>query len=211
MKSSLLILTWLTLLFNEQYIFDYRLVYEYTSKEGYSPMTRHFYVNSKNNHFHAVINNTEKDTMEFYFRDEDKMTIMLGLNGNYKNPGTISIADSLTRRWSNKNIQVKNYDFQLITDTIIADKKYTRVKLSSVNPKREKRKKLGYEIYIVDTTVNKKPFFYNPLPFQIWRKRKNFPDGLIVEKHLYSYNGKLSSSEVLKEMAAVDFKIIIQK
>lgn len=211
MKSSLLIITWLSLLFNEQYSFDYRLVYEYTSKEASRSMTRHFYVNSNNNHFHAVMYNTEKDTMKFYFRDEDKMTIMLDLNGNYENPGTFTIADSLTRKWTGKTIQVKNYDFQPITDTIIGEKKYKRVKLSSVNPKREKRKKLGYEIYLIDTTVKMKPFFHDPLPFEIWRKRKNFPDGLIVEKHLYSYSGKLSSSEVLKEKAPVEFKLIILK
>ncbi|MEZ4838859.1 hypothetical protein [Flavobacterium sp.] len=211
MKTTFLFITWLFIHFNETYQFDYRLVYENISVKNNTRKIQHFYTNSENNHFHAVTYNLEKDTMKFYFRDNNKMTIMLNLEGNYKSPGKVVIPDSLTTNWSGKNIAKEHYFFSKMNDTILGEKKYTQIKLSPLNPKRAKRKKIGYEIYLVDTNIKMKPFFNESLAFEVWREKKNFPDGLVVEKHYYSYDGKLSYSQVLKEASPVSFELIIKK
>lgn len=152
--------------------YEYVEMYEKISVKNNTRKIQHFYTNSENNHFHAVTYDLEKDTMKFYFRDEDKMTIMLNLEGNYKSPGKVVIPDSLTTNWSGKYIAKDHYAFSKMTDTIIGEKKYTQIKLSPLNPKRAKRKKIGYEIYLVDTNIKMKPFFNEPLAFEVWREKK---------------------------------------
>ncbi|MBC8883102.1 hypothetical protein H9X57_05930 [Flavobacterium piscinae] len=110
-ENYFLFITWLFIHFNETYQFDYRLVYENISVKNNTRKIQHFYTNSENNHFHAVTYNLEKDTMKFYFRDNNKMTIMLNLEGNYKSPGKVVIPDSLTTNWSGKNIAKEHYFF----------------------------------------------------------------------------------------------------
>jgi hypothetical protein len=169
-----------------------------------------YYINSNDNSFHATVDTLNKSEMpKFYFRDYNKLTLQVDVTGNAKNPGKIKIKKEDTRKYTNTKNQMKNYDFYLMSDTIINEKKLARIMLKSSNSKREKRKKLGKEIYIIEVSKNYKPMFIFETAYNICEERKNFPNGLIVEKHYYDYKGTLVKSDKLKEIESTNLFVEI--
>jgi hypothetical protein len=195
---------------NSVYEFDYRLLYETTIHKDKKKVYMNYYINSNDNSFHAIIDTLSKNKNPiFYFRDINKLTYQAEVTGNAKNPGKIKIKKEDTRKYTNTKNQMKNYDFYPMSDTIINEKKYSRVMLKSSNLKREKRKKIGKEIYIIDVSKNYKPMFIFDTAYNIYEERKNFPNGLIVEKHFYDYEGNLVKSDKLKEIEPTNLSVEI--
>tara|TARA_R110001583_G_scaffold61679_2_gene181939 strand:+ start:108 stop:452 length:345 start_codon:yes stop_codon:yes gene_type:complete len=107
MKSTLLISLFISFQISLNYSFDYRLEYEIKDIDSDSIQLVNYYVNSKNNDYFADIRKNMKSGYKFYFRDQDKLTGQAIINGNYKNPGTVILHDSLTSTFSYM------YDFKL--------------------------------------------------------------------------------------------------
>ena len=211
MKSTLLISLFISFQISLNYSFDYRLEYEIKDIDSDSIQLVNYYVNSKNNDYFADIRKNMKSGYKFYFRDQDKLTGQAIINGNYKNPGTVILNDSLTSNFSNMyDFKAKNYKIEKLKDTLINSKRFARVIFKLINPKKAKRKKIGSHIYIIDTTKVMKPLLTDPTILNIWRLNKNIPYGLIVEKQVYSSKGELTWTEKLKEVNPVNFNLLIK-
>jgi len=213
MKSILVVLIIVLFQFNHEYNFDYRLEYELKVLNSDSIRYANYYVNSKNNSYYADIRKSKKvDEYKFYFRDEDKLTISTTANGDYKNPGTVIIPDSITQPWHNEkpNVIAKDYTIERLKDTIIKNKRHARVMFKMTHSKKAKRKKAGSMVYIIDTNKVMKPFIAHPTNLHIWRQNRNMPNGLIIEKLSYKYDGTLSKVEKLIQIKSVNFHLKIQ-
>jgi hypothetical protein len=196
---------------NSIYEFDYRILCETTIHKDKKKVYMNYYINSNDNSYISRIDTSSKNKNPiFYFRDINKLTYQAEVNGNAKNPGKVKINKNLTRNFRNLyKFQTENYDFYPMTDTIINEKKFARVMLKSSNSKREKRKKIGKEIYIIDVSKNYIPMFIFETAYNIYLERKNFPNGLIVEKHYYNYEGNLVKSDKLKEIEPTNLSVEI--
>ena len=208
-----LILMHIGLTTNLDYSFDYRLEYEFTNFSADSTSVQNYYVNTKNNSYYANIKKSKIAAFDFYFRDQDKLTAFVKLSGNYKNPGTLVLNDSLTYQFNNVHeYKAKNYEIVNLKDTLINDKVYAQVIFKMINQKKAKRKKIATHIYIIDTTVNTKPLLTDPTILNIYRRsKKNMPNGLIIEKLVYDSKGELNTREKLTEFTPVNFAIQIRE
>ena len=213
MKSTIILLLIFIFQFNHDYNFDYRLEYELKVSNSDSIRYVNYYVNSKNNSYYADIRkNKNSEEYNFYFRDEDYLTISTTANGNLENPGTLIIPDSITQPWHNEEFKTiaKDYMIERLEDTTINNNSYARVVFKMINPKKSKRKRIGSHIYIIDTGKTMKPFLSDPIILNIWRLDRNMPNGLIIEKLVYKSDGTLSRSEKLKKVSPVNFHLKIQ-
>ena len=216
MKTTLTITLFLffqvNLNYNLDYSFDYRLKYECRNSEKDSIQLVNYYINSEKNNFYADIREKTNNTQQLYFRDQDILTCHANITSDVKNPGTLRFPDSLTRNFSNiYEYKAKNYEIKNCKDTLVSGKNYAKVIFEFKDVKKAKRKKIGKEIYIIDTSKKMKPLLTNPTSLNIWRINKNMPDGLIVEKHIYNYKGEIYWSEKLIEIATVNFNLSIER
>jgi hypothetical protein len=216
MKTTLIITLFLffqvNLVYNLDYSFDHRLQYEIRNVETDSILYVNYYINSEKNNFYADIREINNGEQQLYFRDQDILTCHANITGDVKNPGTLQFPDSLTRNFSNMyKYKAKNYEIKNCKDTLVSGKNYAKVIFEFKDEKKAKRKKIGKEIYIIDTSKKMKPLLTNPTSLNIWRINKNMPDGLIVEKHTYNYKGEIYWSEKLIEIAPVNFNLSIER
>jgi hypothetical protein len=194
------------------YSFDYRLKYECRNSDKDSIQFVNYYINSEKNNFYADIREKSNSIQKLYFRDQEILTCHADIKGDIKNPGTLQFPDSLTRNFSNLHeYKAKNYEILNCEDTLVSGKNYVKVIFKFKDIKKAKKKKIGKEIYIIDTTKKMKPLLTNPTSLNIWRINKNMPNGLIVEKHIYNFKGEISLSEKLIEIAPVNFNLLIER
>jgi hypothetical protein len=170
--------------------------------------------NSKKNNYTAVI--TELDSLKYkmIFKDENgiysNVTI---LKSNLKKAEFINIDCKYVSRYRNPyKYQTKNYDFFELKDTLIKGKTYSKYKLESIKPKKVKRKKLGTEFYI----INNRTEFHLPIlnfstAYEEWKTKRNFPNGIFLEKYFIDFYGQLDSKECFINYWKIDKKILIQK
>lgn len=198
-----------------QYTFDYRLEYQLIHPQSDSIRTYNYYINSTDNDYVASITKLPNGTFEFIFRSQNISTWPLSIAGDYKNPVSLTLKDSMISSFKSMQKEyekiAKKYDIDILSDTLIENKTYTRIAFSLIKSKRNKRKKSPKEVYIIDTTKKMQPFFVRLTILEIWRLRKKVPEGLVKEKHVYDDNGNLSWSEKLKEISPIDFTISIEK
>lgn len=208
----------------KQYQFDYLIEYDYilykdsvkTKNQNYraeDEITKKYYLtNSKNNDFYAIV--TEYDSLNYkmHFRDyKGNHSKALFPKAIFDIAEFINIDCHHVNRFHNPyKYQIKNYDFHVLNDTIIEEKAYSMYKLSHVNPKKSRRRKLGSNIHIVD----KETQFHLPIlsfatAYEEWKTNKNLPNGIFYEKHLIDFNGNLDSTERLLNITKINKKIII--
>ena len=210
--TTFILLFQVNLMFNLEYNFDHRLQFEILNSEKDSVQLVNYYINSENNDFYADIRKKSDGKQELYFHDQDILTCYAIVTGDFKNPGKLKFPDSQTKNFSNiYDYKAKNYEIENSKDTLIAGKIYSLVVFKFKDIKKAKRKKIGKEIYIIDTSKKMKPLLTNPTSLNIWRINKNMPDGLLVEKHVYNFEGKLLWSERLIEIAHVNFNLSIER
>ena len=82
-----------------------------------------------------------------------------------------------------------------------------RILLRSTKPKREKRKNLTREMYYLDTSTKMPPMLIEATAYEIWKARKNIPDGLLVQKNAFNSDGTLFYTEKLVAATPVHFII----
>lgn len=209
----------------KQYDFDYLIEYElnlykdsikiknHPFKKSNKKIHRYYLTNSKNNDYLAII--TEKDSLNYrmVFKDNNGIySDVIFLKSDFNKAEFINIKCESINRYNNLyKYQTKNYDFFILKDTIINNKTYATYKLSSIKPKRLKRKKLATEYYIIDKSTD----FHLPIlnfstAYEEWKLNKNLPNGILIKRYLINYFGKLDSDENLVNYSKIDKKIIIQ-
>jgi hypothetical protein len=209
---TLIVFFQVNLVYNLNYSFDHRLQYEIRNVEKDSIQYVDYYINSEKNNFYTDIRRKKNGEQQLYFRDQDILTCYANFTGDLENPGTLQIPTSLTRNFINMyEYKAKNYEIKNCKDTLISGKNYAKVIFEYKDEKKAKRRKIGKEVYIIDTSKKMKPLLTHPTSLNIWRINKNMPDGLIVEKHIYNYKGKIYWSEKLIEIATVNFNLSIER
>lgn len=191
------------------YNFDYRLTYEVTnnSKKQEKKYTISYLINEHDNSFFASEINSSTRLSEITFLDQKGIYWKNQVEiKDYKN-SSITLGKEYSKQYSNPyKYQVDNYDFIELKDTLLNNKVHKRFLLKSNDTKREKKKKLGREIYVIDTTYNIKPMLTFSTAYEIWKLRKNIPNGLIVEKYFYNSKNKLVIKEKLKSSEKISLK-----
>ncbi|RZK01373.1 MAG: hypothetical protein EOO46_20515 [Flavobacterium sp.] len=195
--------------YNYKYTFDQVLTYE-VIKPGKRDTTKiKFHVNSQNNDFFTIIKFEKKKSAQLYFTDFNGKAIQKEIpldrieKVESENFGPFNYAV-----YSNPyKFQVGNYNFRYIGDTVIKNAVLKKYLLKSTKPNIEKRKKLWHEIYAIDTTKSSLPLLWHPTAYEVWKKRKNIPNGIIVEKYYYNYQGKLEVVEKLESHSTSTFSI----
>ncbi len=211
MKAVILIALLFWIFTNPDYTFDYRLEYDLIYQEDNSTTQVNYYINSRNNSFYADVRVKKNTEYNFYFRDQDKLTAQVNISGDYKNPGIVTLPDSLTVKFNNSlKYKAKNYDVNVLNDTVISGKQYTQVLIKLIDEKKAKKKKIGNHLYIIDTSKKIKPLLTDPTILNIWRLKNKIPDGVIVEKLVYNSEKKLIWKEKLNEISPINFKLFIK-
>lgn len=222
-KIAFLFFTFLTLLSYSQkkvFEFDYLLEYDRTInmadshvKKGKSKV--YYLTNSKDNSYIVTI--YEKDSLNYRLYFQNYKGLISNVNFNKKELNRaefINIDCDYIVRWNNKfKYQTKNYDFYKLKDTVINQKSYFKYKLKSNNKRREKRKKLATQYYIVDKeTKFHLPQFHFSTPYNEWKTNTSkIPNGILFQKNLYGYNGRIYSKIELINYYKTTKKIVIDK
>ena len=198
----------------KQYDFDYLIEYELIIyKDSVEKTIKRFYLtNSKRNNYLAVV--TELDSLNYTmdFKDENGLSFNVNfLKSDLNKAEFINVeCDYISRYVNPYKFRTKEYDFVNLKDTLINDIAFARYKLTSIKPKKEKRKKLGTEIYIIDkNTKFHLPVLYFPTAYEEWKSKKNIPNGIFKERLLFEYSGKLSIKEEIVGYHKINKKIII--
>ncbi len=214
-----------TLCFSQkQYEFDYLIEYELTTyKDSIRPKNRllrnkdkiskkYYLTNSKKNNYTAII--TEFDSLNYSMEFVDYNGIYSKINflkSELNKAEFIKIKCQNVSKFSNPfKYQIRNYSFSEFNDTILNDKPYGVHKFASIKPNRIKRKKLGSEFYIIDKETSfHLPILNRATAYEEWKKERNIPNGIFIEKYFINYFGHLSSKEKLKGYWKVNKKIIV--
>lgn len=193
---------------NIEYHFNTQLVYEVTNlKNQNKNRIVTYWVNKEDNSYNAFqisISNKENevtflDYNGIYWKGEIKAEDLL-------KPKITLRKEQMTPYGNPYKYQVDNYDFTELKDTILDNKICKRFMLKSTNAVIEKDKKLGKEIYVIDTSSNIKPMLPFSTAYEIWKTRKNIPNGLIVEKYFFNYKNEMVIKEKLKNSKNINLK-----
>lgn len=185
---------------NNEYTFTRQLTYEVTDyKNPKKNRTVTYLLNDENNSYHITLNNISKKQDELILLHYDELYWKGQINKEDLKKPNITLEKGLQSGFSNPyKYQVDNYDFTALKDTILNHKVCKRFILKSNDPVKEKKKKLGREVYVIDTSSESKPLLTFCTAYEIWKQRKNIPNGVIVEKYFYNYKKELVFKETLK-------------
>jgi len=199
----------------KQYDFDYLIEYELTTyKDSVEKTIKRFYLtNSRRNNYLAVV--TELDSLNYTmdFKDENGLSFNVNfLKSDLNKAEFVNIDCDYVRNYHNPfKFRIKEYDFLNLNDTIINGTEYNRYKLTSIKPRKKKRKKLATEFYIIEKkTEFHLPVFYFPTAYEEWKSKKNVPNGIFKERYLIDFYGDLDSKEKLIKYTKIDKKVVIE-
>ncbi|WP_157503130.1 hypothetical protein [Mangrovimonas xylaniphaga] len=170
-----------------------------------------YYINSRDNSYYADIRNDSNKRNQLYFKDQDKLTGRVTLDGDYKKLSSLVIPKNFTHPYDNiYEKKAKKYVIENLNDTIINNKSCPRVIFKMNNAQQANKNKLSCHIFVIDTSTPIQPFIAHPTLFNIWNLHKNVPKGLIIEKQVYNNDGKLSYVEKLKKVTPINFHLLIK-
>lgn len=219
----LLILTSTLCFAQKHYEFDYLIEYELitykdsTDSKGNAledkRIKRFYLTNSQKNNYLAVITDLDSLNYQMDFKDEDGLSFNVNfLKTDLNKAEYIKVNCQYVRKYQNPyKAIIKDYDFFVLNDTLINGYAHPRYKLSSIKPKKKKRKQLATEFYIIDKqTAFHLPIFYFPTAYQEWKSKQNVPNGIFLERYLIKHNGNLGSKEKLHNYWKIDKKMVIE-
>jgi len=196
-----------------EYKFDYKL--DYSVVNLLDSTKNHkiiYYINSKNNDFFAYHKLNSNKRM-FYFLDYKGKYLMSEISDEkISQIEKYGIKFEGYAKYLNPyKYQIKNYNFFAKNDTLINEVYYKQYLLKSTKPKTEKKKKLWTTTYIIDTTKSIEPALPFATAYEIWKVRRNIPNGLIIQQNHFNNNNILEVSEKLEKIKSINFSIIINK
>jgi hypothetical protein len=220
MKSLLTVLLTIATSFlfsQKKYAFDYLIEFKNTYyKNSHTEITiSGFYLtNSKNNNYTACVTSLDSMNYKMKFKDENG----LSFNVNFKKVDLekaefINVNCYYVSNYNNPfKVRIEEYDFFNLKDTIIDETQYSRYKLSSIDPRKEKKKKLGTEYYIIDNNTKfHLPVLFFSTAYEEWKSKKNIPNGIFKEKLMVGYNGKLVIRQKMMGYRQINKTIIIDE
>lgn len=183
-----------------EYNFNRRLTYEVIDlKNQQNNRIVTYLINEQDNSYNAIQNNILSTQNEIIFVDQNGIYWKGQIKTEDLNKPRITLEkEQITNYINPYKYQINNYDFIELKDTVLNEKVCKRFMLKSNDAQIEKKKKLGREIYVVDTSSNMKPMLIFATAYEIWKKRKNLPNGLIVEKYFFNDKREMIIKEKLK-------------
>lgn len=200
----------------KQYKFDYLVTYERTYFLQDSITKQIIYLtNSKDNSYYAELTNKDSLDYRMIFRQQDKVYADV-LVPKSQLVTAESIQLECESVFPAKNVYknaTKRYEYVLLPDTLIDQKKYAAYKLKcQLNLKKRIRRGIGTNLYIIDKSTGfHLPILSHPTAYEEWKLNKNIPNGLFMEKKFITPLGEEFSSEKLISYKKIDKKIIIPK
>ncbi|RKS92492.1 hypothetical protein BC952_2392 [Flavobacterium limicola] len=201
----------------KKYEFDYLIEFKqtyYKNSKSENTISGFYLTNSKKNNYVALVTSLDSTNYKMHFKDENG----LSFNVNFKKSDLekaefINVNCYYVSNYNNPyKVRIEEYDFFNLNDTIIDETEYSRYKLTSTIPRREKKKKLGTEFYIIDNNTKfHLPLLYFSTAYEEWKSKKNIPNGIFKERHLVDYYGKLFIREKTIGYRKINKTIIIDE
>jgi len=197
----------------KKYLFDYMMEYYRKDTDTSKVKKEYILTNSKDNSYTLTL--FEKDSLNFglIFFDQNGIYSKSILDKkSFSRAEFITLNCSVVSGYGNPyKYQTKNYDFTNESDTLIDGQYYFHYFLKSNKPKKEKRKKLATEHFIVEKNTS----FHLPIltfatSYEEWKLEKNIPNGIPKQMYMVTYKEKkLFLFYELKRYAKINKYIII--
>ena len=196
-------------LYSQQvYKFDCEVRYQFQSKLKNLSDTRSYLINSKDNSYYAVKIPIRKKKYKLILMDYNGLSAQqIFKKEELEKPG-ILISLFNANSYSNPyKYQINNYDFEKHNDTLIDGKRLNNISLVSTNDQLNKNKNIGHNKYLVDPSFDFLPMLEFATAYEIWKARKNYPNGLLAQFYMFNAKNEIESSLLFKEIIYRDFKI----
>ncbi|WP_141878098.1 hypothetical protein [Gramella sp. Hel_I_59] len=107
--------------------------------------------------------------------------------------------------------RTKEYEFELLPDTILNNKSLRQYKLKYIGKrKRKKSFPVGSNTYIIkDSTAFHLPILTHSTAFEEWEINKKIPNGIFSEKIFYDYQNNIEYKFILKNCYKIKKSIIV--
>jgi hypothetical protein len=197
----------------KKYLFDYMMEYYRKDTDTSKVKKEYILTNSKDNSYTLTL--YEKDSLNFnlFFLDQNGIYSKSILDKkSFSRAEFVTLNCGVVSGYGNPyKYQTKNYDFINKSDTIIDGQHYFHYFFKSNKPKKEKRKKLATEHFIVEKNTS----FHLPIltfatSYEEWKLEKNIPNGIPKQMYMVTYKEKeLFLFYELKRYAKINKYIII--
>lgn len=189
-----------------EYNFNHRLIYEVTDLKNHKKNHHVIYlINEQDNSYFASQKKLSSYQNEVTFLDQKGIYWKGQINNEELNKSKISLKKEEISNYRNPyKHQVNHYNFIELRDTILNNKVLKRFMLKSNEFETKKNKKLGTEVYVIDTSFSMNPLFTFATAYEIWKAKKNIPNGLIMEKYFFNSNHELITKEILKSNESIN-------
>lgn len=197
-----------TLYAQRDYHFDYEVKYICKVQRTHINEVRSYFINSKDNSYYAEKIPQKKSTFKLQILDNNGLFARQNFKAIEFESSSIIIQGSNANVLSNPyKYQINNYDFEKHNDTIIDGKQLNRINLLATNSQLKQNKNIGHSLYLIDSSFDFLPMLEFQTAYEIWKVRKNMPNGLLTNWYLYNHENKLETSLEMKELIKRDFKI----
>lgn len=205
------------------YTFDHVLEYEehyYSNSYRESNSIAHkadstkmisFLVNIKDDSFIASITPQDENTVSLFVIDRSNTILGHGvyLKNDLSKASSLTLSCNCVRSYKPPAFHENAYSIHK-SDTILDNTHYSKYIVSLASARKEKRKKLGKEVYVIDENYPFKAIKHPETKYAQF-KNQTLPDGLLKEKLRIDHTGKLITAEILKDFYPTKLKIILEK
>ncbi|SHM12040.1 hypothetical protein [Flavobacterium xanthum] len=190
------------------YQFDCEVRYQFQSKLKNVSDTRSYLINSKDNSYYALKIPIRKNKYKLILMDYDGLIARQIFKIEELEKSGVTIALFNANSYSNPyKYQINTYDFEKHNDSLIDGKRLNTISLVSTNDQLNKNKNAGHNKYLVDPSFDFLPMLEFSTAYEIWKARKNYPNGLLTKFYTYKAKNEVVSSLLFKEIIYRDFKI----
>ena len=198
----------------ESYSFDYLIEYNFRSYTDSTSNKRIYYLtNSKDNSYFAKIESLDSSHFDLEFVSQDEMWSKTKITQtDFFRAEFINLicSGNLTHK-NHFKFRTKEYEFKVLTDTILHNFPLKRYKLQYVGKrKRKKSFPVGTNIYIITSSTEfHLPILTHSTAFEEWKEEETIPNGIFKEKIFYDFNDNIDYKYHLQNYYEINKTIII--
>lgn len=197
-----------TLYSQQVYQFDCEVQYQFQSGLKNLSDTRSYLINSKDNSYYAIKIPIRKKKYKLILMDYNGLSAQqIFKTEELEKPGVLISLFNANSYSNPYKYQINNYDFEKHNDSLINGKRFNNIYLVSTNEQLKKNKNIGHNKYLVDPSFDFLPMLEFSTAYEIWKARKNFPNGLLTQFYTHNSKNEIVHSLLLKEIIYRDFKI----
>ena len=198
----------------ESYSFDYLIEYNFKSSTDSTSNKKVYYLtNSEDNSYFAKIESSDTLYFDLEFIAQDRIWGKTKVKQtDFINAEFISLACTRSLTYRNHfKYRTKEYEFEILPDTILRSLPLKRYKLKYVGKrKRKKSFPVGTNVFIIgNSTEFHKPILIHSTAFEEWKGEGNIPNGIFKEKIFYDYNNNIDYKYLLKNFYEINKTIVI--